>query len=166
MRLTQVRNEMDICAIDPGTEQSAMLCWDGSKISGARILPNWEICSLLTCNNDGRDSMLCIEMIASYGMPVGKETFETVLWIGRFMQAWHGETDTDAQLVYRRDIKMHHCGSMKAKDSNIRQALIDKYGAPGTKKNPGKTYELTKDLWQAFALATYVYETSKIALLK
>lgn len=104
-------------------------------------LPIWEV--------------IAIEMIASYGMPCGKEVFETCLWIGRFT-----EHCREPRLVYRRDIKMHHCGSARAKDANIRQALIDKYGAPGTKKNPGATYGLKSHLWAAFALATFISETS------
>jgi hypothetical protein len=49
---------------------------------------------------------------------------------------------------------------MKAKDANIRQALIDKIGPQGTKKDPGPTYGISKDVWSALAIA--VTHTAKI----
>ena len=115
-------------------------------------------------NDDLRDRILTvhdheltvIEMVASYGMAVGKEVFETCVWIGRFDEAAGG-----AALVYRRDIKLHHCGSSNAKDSNIRQALVDRFtpGAPnhgkGTLKAPGWFHGFSADVWQAMALAVY-----------
>jgi len=67
-------------------------------------------------------------------MPVGKEVFDTCVWIGRFQQIALPNVDT--KFIYRKDEKMNICNSMKAKDSNIRQALIDRFGAVGTKKNP------------------------------
>lgn len=154
-----------ILAIDPGTEKSALVVWDGSQVIQKAILLNAHMAGLIVnppmlgieCA-DWPKASLCVEMVASYGMPVGKEVFETVLWIGRFVERWEGMRKK-SRLVYRRDVKLHHCGSARAKDSNIRQALIDKYGAPGTKKNPGLTYGLSKDLWSAFAIATYATET-------
>ena len=44
-------------------------------------------------------------------MAVGREVFETCLWIGRFVEAWY-EPDA-VQLVYRRDVKLHLCGSAR-----------------------------------------------------
>ena len=79
--------------------------------------------------------IVVIEMIASYGMPVGKEVFETCVWIGRFTQQTY-EIGKEYKYIYRKDEKMNICNSMKAKDSNIRQALIDRFGQVGTKKNP------------------------------
>lgn len=76
-----------------------------------------------------------IEMVASYGMPVGKEVFDTCVWIGRFKQRALSE-GKEVEYIYRKDEKMNICHSMKAKDSNIRQALIDRFGVVGTKKNP------------------------------
>jgi hypothetical protein len=58
-------------------------------------------------------------------------------------------------MVYRNAVKLHICGTPRAKDPNIRQALIDKYGAPGTKKNPGPTYGVSSHLWSALAIADY-----------
>ena len=74
-------------------------------------------------------------MIASYGMPVGKEVFETCVWIGRFVELARLQ-NIDVEYIYRKDEKMNICHSMKAKDSNIRQALIDRFGPVGTKRNP------------------------------
>ena len=74
-------------------------------------------------------------MVASYGMAVGQTVFETCVWIGRFIQ----QVDYIGKkynYIYRKDEKMNICHSMKAKDSNIRQALIDRFGEVGTKKNP------------------------------
>ena len=144
-------------AIDPGCEFSAYVLWDGSTVLEKGKLPNNELLKIVT---DSRADHLAVEMVASYGMPVGKEVFETVRWIGKFEQAWllREYRPTAFDLIYRKEIKIHHCRSMKAKDSNIRQALIDKYGAPGTKKAPGKTYGISSDVWSAFAIATYITE--------
>ncbi len=74
-------------------------------------------------------------MIASYGMAVGQTVFETCKWIGRFEElAFSKQIIT--KFIYRKDEKVNLCHSMKAKDSNIRQALIDRFGEVGTKKKP------------------------------
>ncbi len=102
----------------------------------------------------GEVDVLAIEMIASYGMAVGCEVFETCVWIGRFQQAW---SDPEAvQMAHRRDVKLHLCGNPKAKDPNIRQALIDLLGKPGTKKAPGATYGLASHAWAALGVAVTV----------
>ena len=142
---------MTILAIDPGTTESAFVVWDGS-VRDSGFVPNEAIRRFLTARLEFLTcDRIAIEMIASYGMPVGKETFETCLWIGRFME----RAQQPVSLVYRKDVKMHLCGSMKAKDGNIRQALIDKHGPPGTKKKPGKTYGISGHLWAALAVADY-----------
>lgn len=155
-----------IFAIDPGTFDSAFVVWDGTTIRDCDIIPNGKLLEFFPNAMNHHDCRSCaIEMVASYGMAVGKEVFETCVWIGRFAQCWDemltgaGQTYSGARLIYRRDIKMHHCGNMHAKDANVAQALRDKYGEKGTKKNPGVTYALKSHLWQAFALATYVTET-------
>ena len=100
--------------------------------------------------------LLVIEMIASYGMPVGKEVFDTCVWIGRFIQQAK-EVGKAYQYIYRKDEKMNICNSMKAKDSNIRQALIDRFGEVGTKKNQGWFYGFKADVWSAYAVGiTYI----------
>jgi hypothetical protein len=105
-------------------------------------------------------------MIASYGMPVGAEVFETCVWIGRFAERWqhaYGYEHVPPRMVYRREVKLHLCGSSKAKDPNVRQALIDKWGgkdkAIGKKASPGPLYGLTGDCWAALAVAVTAAET-------
>lgn len=144
---------MRLLAIDPGTTQSAFVTTNiEGAITSKAIIPNDVL--LHSARIGGNDSPVAIEMIASYGMPVGRETFETVLLIGRLVEIYEAQARA-VFLVYRKDIKIHLCGTMKAKDSNIRQALIDKYGPPGTLKNPGGTYGFKEDLWSALAIADY-----------
>lgn len=147
-------SDFPILAIDPGTEQSAIVqMWPDGRIEGARIERNADV------RNWARVAFNCerrvaIEMVACYGMPVGREVFETCLFIGRLYEIAQ-QNGSPVTLVYRKDVKIHLCGSMKAKDGNIRQALIDKYGAPGTKKAPGRTYGISSHLWSALAIADY-----------
>ena len=97
---------------------------------------------------------LVLEMVASYGMPVGASIFETCVWIGRFIQA---RKCPNYEYIYRKEEKINLCNSMKAKDSNIRQALIDRFGEVGTKNNQGFFYGFKKDIWSAFAVGcTYL----------
>lgn len=147
---------MIIAAIDPGNVQSALVCWDGETVLFKAIFPNAEIFNWLV-DDAGACSVLLIEQISCYGMPIGATVLESVFWIGRFYTA--GSGSGERHRITRQTIKGHHCRSMSANDSNIRRALLDKYGEQGTKKAPGVTHGLKKDLWAAFALATYWTET-------
>lgn len=142
---------MKIIAIDPGDKQSAVVVWDGRVIHDSFILDNETISIWLSDKRNYSPTYMPVvcEMIASYGMAVGETVFETCVWIGRF---WD-RAGSAFHRIKRKDVKMHLCGSMRAKDSNIRQALIDRFGSPGTRANPGLTYGLKKDLWAAFAVA-------------
>jgi len=145
---------MKILAIDPGPTESAWIIWDGIRIHDFGKHPNDAVLEVVHACKQGVGCAFAVEMIASYGMAVGAEVFETCVWIGRFIQAW-GEF-TEPLRVKRLDIKMHHCHDSKAKDTNIRAALIDRLGTPGTKKQPGPTHGVSKDVWAALALAVCV----------
>lgn len=147
-------------AIDPGTHQSGYAIFDGQRVHHAGIADNLD---MLDTIRQAQVDIFAIEMIACYGMAVGKETFETCVWIGRFVQTCldaHGSLPT---LVYRKDVKLYLCGSPRAKDANIRQALIDMIGIPGTKKNPGPTYGVSSHAWSALAVAVMaLHDVSRI----
>ena len=148
-----------IIAIDPGSEQSAFCLYDGAVLDMG-IYPNTKLIHYLADPNAidlTKCSAMAIEMIACYGMPVGKTVFETCVWIGRFIEAYRGEH----QFVYRRDVKHFLCNSVRAKDSNVRQALIDRFPATGggktpqigTKAKPGPLYGFKADMWAALGVA-------------
>jgi hypothetical protein len=143
---------MTILALDPGPKESAFVLWDGARVIEAAHWPNADIRQVLI----GREyDFAACEMIASYGMAVGREVFETCVWIGRFAEV----AMRPVQLVYRRDVKLHLCHSPRAKDANVRQALIDRLGPQGTKKNPGPTYGMKSHLWAALAVGVFAWDT-------
>lgn len=145
---------MRILAIDPGTEESGWCLLQNGGVLGSGVMPNREMLAVVAGYRRYGEDQLAIEMIASYGMAVGREVFETCVWIGRFVQAWrHPEA---VRLVYRRDVKLHLCGNAKAKDANIRQALLDLLGPQGTKKAPGPTYGVKTHAWAALGVAVTV----------
>lgn len=154
---------MIIFAIDPGPVKSAWchLNADYPPLIIGEHIPNAELLKML--GDTSVDHYYAIEMVASYGMSVGKSVFETCVWIGRFYQALASRMDAEPTLIYRKDVKMNLCGQMKATDSNIRTALIDRFGAPGTKKFPGPTYGISGDVWSALAVA--VTAGDKLGLL-
>ena len=96
-----------LVAIDPGTTRSALVALDENETPiVAQISDNVEVVRLL--REWHNPPTLAIEMIASYGMPVGAEVFETCVWIGRFIEAYLGMHEK----VYRKDVKMNLCHSM------------------------------------------------------
>ena len=155
---------MKILAIDPGDIKSgyALLEMPDLKLISFGKANNTELRFLLPKLAEKADRIAC-EMIASYGMAVGKNVFDTCVWIGRFR-----EILGDFRYIYRKDEKMCLCGDMKAKDANIRQALIDRYAkfdfknGKGTKKQPDTFYGVSGDVWAAIAVGVAFFEIETI----
>lgn len=148
-----VATERTVIAIDPGTEESALVVYRGGAVVWHTLAPNSEVEEYLRDHPHARDC-LAIEWLGSYGMPVGQSVFHTCRWVGRFEAAW----GRPVHLMERRNVKMHLCNSVKATDANVWQAVMDRYGsekarAVGTKKSPGPLYGIHKDTRQALALA-------------
>ena len=153
---------MKIIAIDPGPIQSAYVIWDGISTDCFNIIKNQEVLERFKNDVSKTIDILVIEKVACYGMPVGESIFETVYWSGRFSEAFNG----GVHRLPRKDVKMHLCGSMRAKDSNITQALVDRFApytsnkGKGKKADPGFFYGFKKDIWQAMALAVTYWDTA------
>ena len=143
---------MIVISIDPGTTKSAWVLYNGMSVLRCGIEDNDVLLAMLREETFGA-SVLLIERIASYGMAVGEEVFATVFVSGRFAEAWHPKR---FDRLFRRDIKQHLCHTARATDSNIRQALIDRFGGSasiGTKKDPGQLYGVKAHAWSALAVA-------------
>lgn len=153
-----------IFAIDPGNTESGFVVveHDGQKI--LRVLDKGKVENDLLLEKVARtpkEWAVAIEMVASYGMAVGAEVFDTCVWIGRFIQAAQGRR---IERILRREEKYYLCGNLSAKDSNIAKALVDRFAygqtnyGKGTKKNPGFFYGFSKDMWAAMAVATTYFD--------
>lgn len=168
-----------ILGIDPGSERSAWVLYDlkAHEVKLSRYSANWEMLLWFEhCDIKSKFDHCAIEMIASYGMPVGKSVFDTCLWIGQFIIRVL-DKDISVSLVPKKTkwtsafnygancqhegVNMFLCNSNRAKDSNIRQAIIDRFSPTGggkipqigTKKKPGPLYGISGDVWSALAVA-------------
>ena len=143
-----------ILAIDPGNIESAYCLIDSETykpILFEKINNEDLILKLGILLKEYNVFVVVIEKIASYGMAVGASVFDTCIWIGRFYECSISYVGT-IDYIYRKEEKLNLCNSMKAKDSNIRQALIDRFGEVGTKKEKGFFYGFKKDIWAAYAV--------------
>lgn len=152
-----------VLAIDPGPTQSAFCLWNGQRILDKGILDNYELLGHLKPEPLWCADRLVIEQVKTYGMAASDDILFTVFWSGRFVQEWTNCYGHDRwQLVPRKTVVTHHCHSSRGGDSNVRVALIDRFGAPGTKKNQGLTYGVSKDIWSAFAIAVWWTDRQEI----
>lgn len=156
-----------LLAIDPGNMESGAVIIDTETLRpiGSAKMENEQLEAFMICRTDQYDEAI-IEMVASYGMPVGETVFETCVAIGRFEQILDAN-DIDHARMYRREVKRQLCGTVTAKDANVTAALVDKFapGEPnrgkGTKASPGWFYGFRADIWQAYALAVAYMEKEK-----
>lgn len=154
-----------VIAIDPGPEKSG-LCVIETETYKPILVGKYENDSIMEVLEVHlqKENKVVIEMVAHYGtgMPAGKEVFETCVWIGRYIEMFLQE-GLDVETLPRKTVKINLCNSVRAKDSTIRQALVDRFSpmvrnyGKGTKGNPGFFYGFSADAWQAYALGiTYI----------
>jgi len=169
-----------IIAIDPGPEESAIVCYVESASVGYEcgqpiewsIGPNEyirrEIIDMASRYDDA--TTLAIEYTPPYSLQttsgrhyVPNQVALTAIEIGRFVQLW-SVYERPAVLVSRMDVKKHLLGRATGNDAAITQAILARYGgtrenAVGKKTSPGPLYGLKRDLWSALAVAITWDET-------
>lgn len=128
-------------------------------------------CGLLAFGKDANDQVLGMcragsvadgalwfdELVVEFPAPrnqlAGVDLFETMYWVGRFEEA----SDLEPFRIDRKDVKMAVCGSPRARDSDIRKALIERWGgeeaAIGKKADPGPLFGVAGDVWAALGVA-------------
>ncbi len=143
-----------VIGLDPGSEHSCFVLWDSKKILDKGIYPNEELLDIFIddyCDvaSVAEDIVLAIESMVHITMG-GKSIVDTLLWAGRFYQAWQGEKEFVPVHVVRKALGAQN-------DPGIRAVLIQRFGEPGTKESPNSiTYGLQGrgyHFWRAFSVA-------------
>jgi hypothetical protein len=156
-----------ILAVDPGPSTSGYVVWSprlnrvigaGTEIENDRL--RREILPALVPGASRGDVgvRLAIEKVACYGRPVGSPVLDTVFFSGRLAEAWYALTGHEAQLVPFGEVALHFCHSRHAKESHVRQVLLDRFGGKGTRANRGPFYGVSGHAWSAAALGIYVMD--------
>lgn len=118
---------MRLFSIDPGNIKSAYVILEDGIPTESKIVPNDDMIRL--CWDEIAADAMCIEYMRSRGMPTANEELDTQFWAGRFVQAWQSCADPEPWYpIYRMDVKMTICGQTKARDSHIRQGIINLFG--------------------------------------
>ncbi len=159
-----------VVGIDPGQKQSAVVTWRGGTYIHAEIIENREVLYFLDRGDPINWHLVIEQMVGTYtrreGQFVGTSVLDTCVWSGRFIEHWEcGSVPGRWTFVPRKAVVAYLCGNAKANDSDVRAAIIDRYGgdkasAVGTKKKPGPLYDLRADLWQAAALVEWYRDTA------
>lgn len=142
-----------VIAIDPGPTVSGWSCYSGADI-GAGVDENETVLAILHANGP---SALVLERVQNYGRILGKSTFDTIYWTGRFAQAGYAHGHT-VQRMYFADVRQHFCGRRsKVKERDVWLQIVERYGgaarAVGTRKAPGSIAHVKGHARSALALA-------------
>lgn len=144
---------MIIFAIDPGSTESGWVVFDTQKreVLHSGNHENERVKQLMhSLGKTGSASLLLCERPELIGQQIWHQILDTCMWVGKFTESWNGE-----HILYKRnDVKRTLLGRINVPNSDgaVRQYCLNHFGEPGTKKNPGPTYGVTKHAWQALGL--------------
>lgn len=145
--------QQQVIAVDPGPNISGWCCYSANDII-AGVDENAVVLALIQSTGS---SALVLERVQNYGRILGKSTFDTIYWTGRFAQAGYDRGHT-VQRMYFADVREHFCGRRsKVKERDVWLTIVERYGghatAVGTRKAPGSIGHVKGHARSAFALA-------------
>lgn len=143
-----------ILALDPGSEKTAWVVWDGAKIRESGVTENVKLIEELPY----ADAMV-IEQVKAYGI-VGETVLDTVMWIGQFRRE-HERFGRRVDLCPRKTAVTHLTSQSTAGDAATFAALKDKIGPVGTKKFPGPLYKIGPHERAALVVAIWWWEVKR-----
>lgn len=155
-----------VFAIDTGSQKSGYCKFeitpDGEqpyRIITHGVVDNADLVIFLLLQ---KDCAIVMENFQAMGMAVGKSVFDSCIWLGRFIEMARRVNDQrPVFLMHRTTVKREICGQTRAKDANVRQAIIDMFTGVedggkvpqiGTKKNQGPLYGVKSHVWSALAV--------------
>jgi len=146
-----------IIGIDPGPETWAFVA---IGVPFTSVLDCAELTlAQLEKRLDGTLSAIAIEGMQPWGKKPGSVQRDQLCYeIGRLVE-WCkclAHVLGPVGVFWPAQIRVWNTGNTSAKSSQIRAAMIDRCGPPGTKKQPGPTHGLHgPHLWDALAVAIY-----------
>ncbi len=165
---------MNIIAIDPGPELSALVAYDPlTRLPlDMRLIATTDALAWLRRADPDDYGVLAVEYTPPYTLQtasgqgfVPSQVVATAIEIGAMREAWCGAF----ALVSRLDVKKHLLGKTSGNDAMVAAALVDRYGgtlaaAKGTKRARGPLYGIKRDLWAALAVAVTWCESRPVHL--
>ena len=153
---------MIVFAIDPGPVSSGFVEWNGEQITEFGYDENrWILSKIYSRKNlHGNPRKFVCELMNPY--TVGKEIELGSRWTGRFWEA-----AGDMEFIQRSTVCAGLTGDSRAKKPVVNTALKDRFGKPGSIKNPNYIYgtegneKLNVHTWDAFSLAVYYFDLLK-----
>ena len=156
---------MIILAIDAGTTQSGYALLNDSyiPIEFGKMDNNALIVEFLRMKHQYGFDLAIFEQLSSYGNIIGDTVLQTAVWTGRLHQKILDDCGNSFPILYvkRKQYVTDLTTNPKAKDSNVRQYLVDRFepnasnNGKGTKKNPSRFYGVSADAWTAIAVAVW-----------
>lgn len=120
-----------LLALDPGTTNSGYALLDGAELVASDWKSNAQVRHVVRTVHQARQAdRIVIEDVSNYGKAVGRDVFDTLKWAGRFAESARVFLDRETPVTWieRPAVKVALCGDRKAKDTNVRQAVIDRFG--------------------------------------
>jgi len=151
-----------ILGIDPGPKTSDYVVWDGRVQAIGRDVPNdvliGDACKICRTHEIKH---VAIERVRGYGLPGSNDLFDTIEFYGRLWDRLD-QNGFVVLLVPRKDAVANICdGNRQAGDKGVNQALEERFGGKGTKKNPGPLSGISGSHLKA-ALAVAVYALDQV----